>query len=112
LSFSSKEQMTAAAPAVKASWRFSGRVATQLAQFAVVPMTCRRERPVSFREIFEALGTAFAEEFAVGVSRTPQGPMLAREGLPAVMIVRGDVRTLIGKNQEGFGGSSSRWKGD
>jgi hypothetical protein len=34
----------------------------------------------------EDFGSAFAEELAVGVNRTPQGPMLAREGLPAVMV--------------------------
>ena len=87
LSFSSKEQMTAAAPAVNASSLFSGRVATQLGQLAVVPITWRRDRPVSFRDILEDFGIAFAEELAVGVNRTPQGPMLALEGLDTVIVV-------------------------
>jgi hypothetical protein len=111
LSFSSKEQMTAAAPAVKARCRFSGRVATQLAQLAVVPTTCRRERPVSLREILEDFGIAFAEELAVGVNRTPQGPTLAREGLPAVMVARRRCQGINWTNQEEFKGSSCRWSG-
>jgi hypothetical protein len=77
--FSSKLHITAAAPAVKASNLASGNVEIEFGELAVVPMTCRRERPASFRSLaldfdFEDLG--FALE---GVSRTPQGPTLRRE---------------------------------
>lgn len=42
---------TAAAPAVKASDLLGGCVAIALTEFAVVPMTCFRDRPASARPL-------------------------------------------------------------
>ena len=47
---------TAAAPAVKASELFAGRVSIELAALAVVPMTCRSDNPASFLLDFDPCG--------------------------------------------------------
>ena len=60
-----------------------GRVATELGELAVVPMTWRKERPASVLALFD-----FAEDFAmceVGVNRTPQGPTLNLEFVGGAM---------------------------
>lgn len=77
--------MTAAAPAVNARRLLAGRVATELGELAVVPMTWRKERPASVLALFD-----FVDDFAmceVGVNRTPQGPTLNREFVGVAMTV-------------------------
>jgi hypothetical protein len=47
---------TAAAPAVKASCLLAGKVSIEFAALAVVPMTCRNDKPASFLFDFAPIG--------------------------------------------------------
>jgi hypothetical protein len=81
--------MTAAAPAVNAKEFVDERASMEFAELAVVPMTCLRDRPVSFLPTLLdlAVGVLMKGEFE-GVALRLQGVPLSRgfEGVSAIGI--------------------------
>ena len=70
--------MTAAAPAVNASDFVEGSVSMELAELAVVPITCLKDNPASFLAdlLVDLIGEIFVKGELDGVSLVPQGVAL------------------------------------